>query len=408
MLWVATKPPWPERDGGRLLLAETLRAVARDGHEIHLVAPADRDPSAAASHVDGCIAHLIAAPSSSPLAVVGALWRATPVTIARHTRPALRAEVARLLDTLRFDVVHAEQLHAFAQCRPALERDVPVILRAQNVESDLWAGVAARRSDRARPIERRVWGRLLRRERARIAAYEGAVVRRAAATVAITRDDAVRLAALAGNGAVVHTVAAPFASDARTRGPELPGSPAIVLLGTAAWLPNADGARWFVRNVWPAVRARLPHARLHLFTVGARTWRDRGARAATDDECVAHPAPAASAAAFAAGAIVVVPLRIASGVRMKILEAWARGLPVIATPEAAAGLDAEPGRELMIARDGAEFAAALATVHTDPARRAALVRHGHAFLRAHHDPATIAAQLVAIADGVASAARARR
>jgi glycosyltransferase involved in cell wall biosynthesis len=62
-----------------------------------------------------------------------------------------------------------------------------------------------------------------------------------------------------------------------------------------------------------------------------------------------HPAPADSREAFAPGAILVVPLRIASGIRMKILEAWARGLPVVATPEAAAGLEAEDGRELLLA-----------------------------------------------------------
>jgi glycosyltransferase involved in cell wall biosynthesis len=208
------------------------------------------------------------------------------------------------------------------------------------------------------------------------------------------------LRVLAGAGAAVHRVAAPFACDTCAPGPPLPGQPAVVLLAGRGWLPSIDGARWFLRAVWPRVRARLPGARLHLFGIDRPPWRGQGV--------VHHAAPATSAEAFARDALMVVPLRIASGVRMKILEAWARGLPVVATPQAIAGLDARPGHELLVARDGDEFADALALLDGDAERRAALVREARTFLRARHDPATVAGQLTTIAEDVASAARARR
>ncbi len=389
-LWVATKPPWPAIDGGRLLLAETLDAVARLGHEVHLIAPTvDGDPPADAGG-GRCISHLVRTPRRPALALVPALWGQAPITIARHSRAAVEAQVARMVEATAFDVVHAEQLHAFAQCRPALQRRIPVVLRAQNVESDLWNGVATCR---------RAWRPFVAREGARVAAYEAAAVREAAATVALTRRDAARLARLIGTHTDIHRVAAPFA-DARPPGPALPGSPAVVLLASRGWLPSVDGARWFLDVAWPTVHHRLPAARLHLFGLDGRRWRAPGV--------VTHAAPPTSADAFAAGATLVVPLRVASGVRMKILEAWARGLPVVATPAAAAGLEATPGRELLVARDGDQFAAALELLATDRARRDALTHEARAFLRAHHDPATVAAQLVAIAETVVSAARARR
>jgi len=394
LLWVATKPPWPAIDGGRLLLAETMEAVARLGHELHLVAPlAERRPApdAPAGFAAGrCVPHLVRTPRRSPLALVPSLWNAAPITIARHSHDALRAEVARLVETTAFDVVHAEQVQAFAQCRPALERHIPVVLRAQNVESDLWAGVATCR---------RGWRPLAAREGARVAAYEAAAVRHAAATVALTRRDAGRLARLVGSHSDIHHVAAPFA-ERMPAGAALEGRPALVLLASRGWFPSVDGARWFLDTAWPIVRYRLPEARLHLFGLDGRGWRAAGV--------VNHPAPAASVDAFPADATLIVPLRIASGVRMKILEAWARGLPVVATPAAVAGLEATPDRELLVARDGEQFAAALDTLMTNRARRDAIVDHARAFLRAHHDPATIAAQLVAIAENVANAARARR
>jgi len=74
---------------------------------------------------------------------------------------------------------------------------------------------------------------------------------------------------------------------------------------------------------------------------------------------VTHASPSDSSAVFAAEAVLVVPLRVASGVRMKILEAWARGIPVVTTPEAAAGLEAADGSELLLARDAIAFAFAV-------------------------------------------------
>jgi len=109
-----------------------------------------------------------------------------------------------------------------------------------------------------------------------------------------------------------------------------------------------------------------------------------------------HAAPDESAQAFAPGAILIVPLRIASGVRMKILEAWARGVPVVATPQAAQGLGATDGRELMIARTGIEFASAIAKLTDDASVRAAMIAAAREFLRMQHNPAKIAEQMLAV------------
>jgi glycosyltransferase involved in cell wall biosynthesis len=104
-------------------------------------------------------------------------------------------------------------------------------------------------------------------------------------------------------------------------------------------------------------------------------------------------APADSRDAFAPGSIHVVPLRFASGVRMRILEAWARGVPVVATPAAASGLGATDGRELLIAATPSEWVAALGRARD---ASASLVAAGRARLASHHDPRTVAAALTRI------------
>jgi glycosyltransferase involved in cell wall biosynthesis len=109
-----------------------------------------------------------------------------------------------------------------------------------------------------------------------------------------------------------------------------------------------------------------------------------------------------STQAFATGSILIVPLRIASGVRMKILEAWARGVPVVATPSALAGLEVEDGREALAAADAAGFARALARLRNEPALAASLVEAGRRSLRERHDPARLAGELLAVYEDVAA------
>jgi polysaccharide biosynthesis protein PslH len=372
VLWVGTKPPIPAVDGGRVVALTTLRALAVHGHTTTVVAPVDAAARATATRAaeDAGLAVELVASRPRPWPIAAALGLAgRPLTIARHTHPALAARVARLLARGRFDVVHAEQLQALAACTAATATGVPVVWRAQNVESDLWAARATHG--------------LWRFEARRLARFEGAAVRAAAATVALSARDAARLAALAGGGAAVHHVAPPFPGELAS-GPAVAGAPAIALPGSAGWAPNEDAVAWFTSRVWPATLARLPGARLHVF-----------GGVAVGDGIVLHPAPDDSATAFPRGAIVVVPLRTAIGVRMRVLEAWARGLPVVATPEAVAGL-ADDGIGVVLARGVDEIGAAIAALAADPERQRTLVAAGRARLRAHHDPHAIAAALTAI------------
>src|SRR5688500_18415226 len=141
VLWVATKAPWPPRDGGRVLQLETLRLLGacEEGEtavEVELVAPAPRSEHAAiaAALASLCRVRLVdARPLPLPLAAVRAALRREPVTAARHRLAAVAREVARAAAERPVDVVHAEQVQAMPQ---ALAAGRPVLLRAQNVESE--------------------------------------------------------------------------------------------------------------------------------------------------------------------------------------------------------------------------------------------------------------------------------
>ncbi len=389
LLWIATKPPWPPRDGGRLLQLRTLEALVARGVDVTLVAPvAQPDGAARAAALEEhlaprCRVHLVRLRRRSwSGAAVAGLLAGLPVGVARHRSPEVVRAVRERVAADRFDAVHVEQLQALPQAAPALSRGLPVVLRAQNVESDLWSQAVGRRSLRLLPA--RLDGR-------RLARWEGAAVRRVAATTALSEQDAEHLRALAHGGGRVEVVRAPFPARLPA-GEPLPGRPAVVVLGGGGWLPNREGVDWFASAVWPALLRRSPQAVLHLY--GA-PWRP-----SLPGRIVVHPHLEDSRAAFPEGGVLMVPLRIASGVRMKILEAWARGVPVVATPEAVAGLGCVDGRELRV-RDTVEgISAAVAEVAERPDLAAALVAGGRRLLCQRHDPARIAAELCGLYAGV--------
>jgi glycosyltransferase involved in cell wall biosynthesis len=162
----------------------------------------------------------------------------------------------------------------------------------------------------------------------------------------------------------------------------LEGSPALVVLGSAGWIPNRDSIRWVLSELWPHVQRELPAAVLHVF----------GAPRLGAPGVVGHPAPEESAAAFARGSVLLVPLRVASGIRMKVLEAWARGVPVVATTVAARGL-AEGAEDALLRADSArELVAALRRL-ARPGEAERLCAAGRSVLRERHDPSAIAARL---------------
>jgi hypothetical protein len=380
LLLVATKAPWPPVDGGRFLLLNTLEALAAAGCRLTLVAPVDPvafDLARVTRELSAwCEPVLVPAAPLPPLAALLRSGGGAPLSIARHSLPAVRQEVEQRLRAERFDLVHAEQLQALPQVEGAFTQGIPVVLRAQNVESDLWRAAGERGSGL-----RGLW---LRGEARRLAQWEGSAVRRAAATLALTAEDAARLGELAGGGRV-GVVRAPF--------PELPpgsgrleGDPPVVVFGSRGWMPNEDSVAWYLKAVWPAVRSEVPGAVLHLYGIDL---------ASPTPGVIAHPPPGDSGEAFPPGSILAVPLRIASGVRIKILEAWARGVPVVATPAALAGLDAEDGREALVAREPREFAAAIRRLQEDPALTASLIAEGRRARRERHDPQEVARCLIA-------------
>ena len=236
-------------------------------------------------------------------------------------------------------------------------RGVHRVLDMVDIDSAKWAEYAAR----ARWPARAVWAReartLLALERAAAGAYEHTLFVSAAEAEAFCRlaPEAAGRVGWMDNG-----VDLDFFSPALAPASPWPdATPSIVFTGTMDYWPNIDAVTWFADAVLPALRARFPALRFAV--VGA------------------NPAPAVQALArrpgiavtgrvadvrpyLAHAALVVAPLRIARGIQNKVLEAMAMARPVLATPQAFAGLHAAPGQDLLVGADAAALGALAAEV----------------------------------------------
>lgn len=372
VLAVATKSPWPPVGGGSVALHTLLTALTGAGMEVTLVAPgpAARDDSAAGYRV-----RVVPVAPRSWAAVAPHLACGLPAAVARFHLPVLGRVVEDEVAAFAPDVLHLEQLH-LAWLLPALAPVVPVVLRQQNVESLLLRRLAR--------LRRAPFSWLLRREAARLANLESRACRAAHVVAAISAVDAARLRELAP-GASVTTLPVPFAAAAPAAAARLAGDPPLIALGSFDWAPNRDGVTWFLRTVWPGLRSQLPTAVLHLAGPGSDTLVPRHRPAV-----VCHGVVPSTDELLDPRGIVLVPLRAGSGVRLRILEAWAAGIPVVTTPVGGEGLVAEDGDGAALAESPEAFAAAVAAVAADAPLRSRLVARGRLRL-ADHDPGTVAA-----------------
>ena len=147
------------------------------------------------------------------------------------------------------------------------------------------------------------------------------------------------------------------------------GAPSIVFTGAMDYRPNVEAALWFAERAWPLVRAGAPGASFAI--VGANPVGELQKLDGQNGIAVTGRVPDVRPY-FAAADAVVAPLKIARGIQNKVLEAMAMGRPVVATPAALEGIEAVPGRDLLVADGHQRFAAAVLELVRDKARGAAL------------------------------------
>lgn len=154
------------------------------------------------------------------------------------------------------------------------------------------------------------------------------------------------------------------------RNPLLP--PRIGFLGLFSYLPNHEGVRWFTERCWAKIQREIPEVRLRL--VGKDT---DGPLKPSDSSVDGLGWVADPSAEIASWSLMIVPIRMGGGTRVKIPDAFSRKCPLVATPLGAYGYDVQSGRELLLAEDPDEFAAACISLIRDPSAAAAMAERAY-------------------------------
>jgi glycosyltransferase involved in cell wall biosynthesis len=129
----------------------------------------------------------------------------------------------------------------------------------------------------------------------------------------------------------------------------------LVFVGGFQHPPNADAVTWFVREVFPLVRAKLPDARFHV--IGSKV--PASITALADDRVIVHGYVEDIAPYMDGCRISVAPLRYGAGVKGKVNMAMSYGLPVVATPVAVEGMHVVEEEDVLVAEDSTAFAEAV-------------------------------------------------
>ncbi len=152
-----------------------------------------------------------------------------------------------------------------------------------------------------------------------------------------------------------------------------PGRPVLIFWGHLRYPPNADGIIWFCQEIFPIVREILPDA--ELLVVGKEPTPDVASLTRVPGVKVVGYVPDLRPY-LSQASVAVVPLRFGTGIRNKILEAFAVSRAVVSTSVGCEGLDVKPGVHLEVADEPRAFAAAVVDLLRSPARRAYLATNG--------------------------------
>lgn len=371
--------PYPPDSGPKVKTYHVLRYLAEQGHRVTLA-------SFVRSHEQGHLEHLrsfCAAVHAVPMrrsrladvrAYAGSLRSGLPFLVARDDRREMHELVRTLTSEQRFDIVHADQLTMGQFALSAVSGK-----RVFDAHNAVWTIVERGQRTAMLPLKP-----VLGREARLLKTYEGWLCRQMDAVLAVSDVDK-RLLVEAGAPPERFTII-PIAVDCATLAPVSrdPRSTGILTASTLFYPPNADGVRWFLHDVYPRVRQAAPAATLAI--VGPRPPKDLVQAGVDKPDAVTVTGYVPDLVPYLEqAAVMIVPVRAASGMRVRILEALARGVPVVTTTTGVEGIDAVNGEHLLVADEPADVAAAVARVLREPELGARLAAAGRRLVEEKYD-----------------------
>jgi polysaccharide biosynthesis protein PslH len=316
-----------------------------------------------------------------------------PYAVSRFECQSIRDRLKCWFEEQRFDVTICDFLDAAANYPAHLT--IPSILFQHNVESEIWRRHAETEANPARTM-------MYRLEFRKMQAYEREAVSKFHHVIAVSEHDRQLMSRWVAPSRIT---VVPTGVDLQQYRPDPKASEdccLVVFTGAMDWEPNIDAVEYFCNSVWPLILAAEPKARFRI--VGRNPDRRVLKMKSSSVEVTGRVASVVEHLHQAA--VIVVPLRIGGGTRLKIYEAMASGKVVVSTSVGAEGLDVHDGRDIVLADDPASFSSAVLRLLRDGQMRRSY-EIAAAALASQYDWQAIGKRFATVLETVAGRSRSR-
>jgi glycosyltransferase involved in cell wall biosynthesis len=387
ILFLSRWYPYPPDNGSKIRVFGLLRGLC-ERHEVTLISfrdPAETlapPPAPGPVDVRTCAYREFCTGSGRALA---GLLSPTPRFLIDTYCDEMEQLIADAVRQTAYDVVIASQLSMASYHR--MFRGIPAIFEEVELGA-FWPGSEAGRGCGARLRRQITWAKHRR--------YTARLVENFACCTVASDVERRLLATAAPAYTSVHVVPNSVDTTTPTAGIREPN--ALIFTGSMRFAPNRDAATWFVEEILPLVRSRVPGVRMTITgepgPVPFQSGRDVTLTGHVPDV----------RALVAASAVSLAPVRVGGGTRLKILEAMAARTPVVATSKAAEGLDARHEEHLLIADAPGAFAEAVCRLLQNPIEAAGMAERAWRLCQERYDARVVASALVRLAESAGVAA----
>ncbi|MFN7115948.1 MAG: glycosyltransferase family 4 protein [Saprospiraceae bacterium] len=304
--------------------------------------------------------------------------------ISRFESAAFKHKLIELLQAQPFDIIQLESPY-LAPYIPVIQQysKAKIAMRAHNVEYEIWQRVA----HNCRFLPKKWYLQHLTKKLRR---YEIAQLNNYDLLIPITQRDLDIFQFLGYKNAAVVAPVGVHSKDYPADFSSFNNALSLGFIGSLDWMPNQEGLRWFLDEVWHHLQQRFPDLTFHIAGRNAPNWL----RQLNLPNVIFHGEVPDAAAFINQHSVMVVPLFSGSGMRVKILEGMALGRVVVTTSMGLEGIDAQHLKEVLLADTVESFVEAIALCRQDATFARKISEQARNFILRHYDNQAIALQLL--------------